>query len=341
LPDDVDARELDPEVRRDLRSLAKDTGDTVARHLVVAERLLDEDPKQALAHARAAVALAGRVGVVREAAGLAAYAAEEWTEAIAELRAARRITGGAEHLAVIADCERALGRPERALALLDDPAVPQLEQTARVELVIVAAGARRDRGEVDAAVLLLQGPAKATSKRRPWAIRLWYAYADALLAAGRAEARDWFAAVVDLDADGQTDATDRLLDLDGVVLSEPDPDDGDAASDVAEEGLRRPEDGVDLSALVADIRPGTDPGAAGSTAAASTAARVEPVAESVIDEPAAAATAAVDGSVSPSVARPGIASPLFSDPARPDVTAARPVTPPVQGELFATGDEPD
>ena len=220
---------LDKEVRTELRSLSKDTADLVARHLVVAGRLLDEEPERALAHARAARALAGRVGAVREAAGIAAYVNGDWTDAISELRAARRITGRAEHLAVLADCERALGRPEKALALGDDRAVATLDQESRVELVIVLAGARQDLGQADAAVLLLQDPAKRTTAKRPWAARLWYAYADALLTAGREEeARTWFARTADVDRNGETDAEERLLELDGVVLHDLDPD-GDEA----------------------------------------------------------------------------------------------------------------
>ena len=223
---------LDPEARKELRTLSRETADLVARHLVMTGQLLDEDPGRALVHARAARALAGRVGVVREATGLAAYAAGEWSEALSELRAARRITGQAEHLGVAADCERALGRPERALAYADDPDVPRLAQDQRVELVIVLAGARRDMGQVDAAVLLLQDPARRTSDRRPWAARLWYAYADALLVADRpAEAREWFGRASTVDVDGQTDAGDRLLELDGVVLPDPDDDEDGERND--------------------------------------------------------------------------------------------------------------
>ena len=254
LPEDVDARMLDPEARRELRSLTRETADLVARHLVVTGRTLDDDPQRALTHARAARAMAGRVGIVREASGLAAYAAGEWSEALSELRAARRITGRPEHLAVLADCERALGRPERALAYADDPEVAGLPQDERVELVIVLAGARRDLGQADAAVLLLQEPARRTTAARSWAARLWYAYADALLGAGRLdEARSWFEKVTAIDLDGQTDAGDRVLELDGVVLEDLGGDDDDPS------GL--PDD--ELAAYVAEAfprpLPGSDP----------------------------------------------------------------------------------
>jgi tetratricopeptide (TPR) repeat protein len=189
------------------------TADRVARHLVAAAQAVDEDPGVALTHARAAKALAARIASVREAAGLAAYHAGEYAEAIAELRAARRIDGSPRHLAVIADSERGLGRPERALSLAADPGAAQLDEAARVELAIVLSGARRDLGEPDAAVVLLQGPQLSASALRPWTARLWYAYAEALLAAGRrADAARWFASVATVDG-GATDADDRAADL--------------------------------------------------------------------------------------------------------------------------------
>lgn len=220
LPDDVDPRDLDQETRRQLQSLAKDTAEVVAKHLVMAGRLMDEEPAQALAHARAARALAGRIGAAREANGLVAYVAGEWAEALSELRAARRMTGQPDHLPVMADCERALGRPDRALLMTEDPQGKSLEPGSRVELMIVASGARRDLGQFDAAVALLQVPA-LEGPVREWTARLRYAYADALLDAGRGdEARQWFARAAEVDSAGETDAEDRMLELDGVVMED-------------------------------------------------------------------------------------------------------------------------
>ena len=123
LPDDVTGRELDPSVRQQLRSLPDRLATRVARHLAAAGQLLDTDPETAYQHTLAARARATRLAVVREACGEAAYLAGHFAEALTELRAARRMNGAPDYLPLIADSERALGRPERALALARDPGV--------------------------------------------------------------------------------------------------------------------------------------------------------------------------------------------------------------------------
>jgi tetratricopeptide (TPR) repeat protein len=211
----------------------------VARHLVAAGQLLDEDPEMALAHARAARRLAPRIAAVREALGLAAYRNGEWQTAIGELRTYHRLTGRQTHLAVLADCERALGRPERAIDMYRTADKAKLSPEEAVELLIVAAGARGDMGQRDAAVAMLQVRELTSTSREPWIARLRYAYAEALLAAGRREeAREWFARAADVDDELATDAAERLLDLDGVVLddvNDEDLDDEDLDDDIDEE----------------------------------------------------------------------------------------------------------
>ncbi|WP_422752244.1 hypothetical protein [Micromonospora sp. WMMD708] len=226
LPDEISASDLDTAVRAELLSLNKPVAETVARHLVATGQLIDEDPAEALAHAMAARRLAARISAVREAVGLAAYHAGEWQTAIAELRTYHRMTGLQSHLAVLADCERALGRPERAIDLFRGADNDKLDKAVAVELLIVAAGARGDLGQKDAAVAMLQVPELTTDVAEPWTARLRYAYADALLAVDRREeAREWFSRAADVDTDGETDAPERLLELDGVVIEGDDEDD--------------------------------------------------------------------------------------------------------------------
>ena len=207
----------------------------VGGHLVMAGRLIDEDPEQAYKHARTAQQLAPRLAATREALGLTAYLSDRYAEALAELRAARRITGSNHQWAVMADCERGLGRPEKALEMAQAPEAKELDKGTQIELRIVAAGARRDLGQVDAAVAMLQGADLTPAQIEPWTARLRYAYADALLEADReAEAREWFARAAEADSDGITDAEDRIAALDGVVFDEE--DEGPAASlDVEDE----------------------------------------------------------------------------------------------------------
>jgi tetratricopeptide (TPR) repeat protein len=191
----------------------------VARYLVAAG--LAEDPERAYGYAQAAKRLAARVGVVREACGIAAYQTGRWAEALAELRAARRMTGRDEYLPVMADCERALGRLDRALALVREAKAGELSRAMQIELRIVESGIRRDQGLPEAAIVALQVPELTSGRLRPWSARLFYAYADALLAAGRAqEARDAFARAARADASNETDAADRLAALDGIEFED-------------------------------------------------------------------------------------------------------------------------
>lgn len=216
VPDDVDVSVLGEDVRAELRGLSSENAERVGRHLVAAGRLLEEDPRRALDHARAARRTAGRLPAVREAVGLAAYLSGEWQEALTELRAVRRMTGDSTHLPLLADCERGLGRPDRALVLARSPEAARLGTAERVELRIVEAGARRDLGQVEAALVVLQDAGVDSQQVEEWTIRLWYAYADTLLAAGRGdEARRWFRSVEGADVDELTDAGDRLAALDG------------------------------------------------------------------------------------------------------------------------------
>jgi tetratricopeptide (TPR) repeat protein len=169
--------------------------------------------------------------VVREACGIAAYQTGRWAEALAELRAARRMTGRDDYLPVMADCERALGRLDRALALVREAKAGELGRAMQIELRIVESGIRRDQGLPEAAIVALQVPELTSGRLRPWSARLFYAYADALLAAGRTEeARDAFARAARADTSSETDAADRLAELDGIEfedLQDEDPDDED------------------------------------------------------------------------------------------------------------------
>ena len=214
LPTELPEVELDRATRSELRSLPESLAEKVTAHLLAAGLLLDDEPDRAHQHAAYARSIAPRLAIVREAAGLTAYRTGDYAGALAELRAVRRMTGDPSHLPILADCERGLGRPDRALAFAKDPDIPKLDPAARVELAIVLSGARRDRGDYAAAVVSLQGAALDSNEQQAWTPRLWYAYADALLAAGRRDdAVTWFESVAAIDDEDETDAAERLHEL--------------------------------------------------------------------------------------------------------------------------------
>jgi len=225
IPDEVKAGDLDPEVRRDLHGLDKNTADKVARHLVMVGEVLAEDPELALDHARAARARAARVGVVRETAGIAAYYAGEWQEAITELRAARRISGdGDALLPLIADAERGLGRPERAIELARSADGRALTGEDAVELALVEAGAHVDLNDPEAALRVLEEQDLQVGRTGTTAARLFSAYASTLETAGRrGDALTWYQNAAAADVDDTTDAEYRIAELlaDGIDLAAP------------------------------------------------------------------------------------------------------------------------
>jgi len=198
-------------------SLPKTLAEDVAKNLVMVARLLDSEPEEAYAYSRVALRLASRVAAVREAAGFASYVTERYSEALTEFRASRRMTGSAELWPVMADCERGLGRPERALEMAGAPEVKQLDKAGQIEMRLVAAGARSDMEQFDAAVVTLECAELGSHSVQPWTARLRYAYADALIGAGRAdEARDWFSKAAEADQSGSTNAAERLAEIDGI-----------------------------------------------------------------------------------------------------------------------------
>ncbi|ODR06649.1 hypothetical protein AWC25_22955 [Mycobacterium sherrisii] len=210
----MDAKQLSPEIRAELSTLDRATADAVARHLVAAGELMDEDPEAALNHARAARARSSRIAAIREAVGIAAYRYGDWAQALSELRAARRMGSKSSLLALIADCERGLGRPERAIELARGDEAAQLSGDDADELRIVVAGARSDLGQLEAALTVLSTPQLDPSRSGATAARLFYAYADTLLALGRPEeALQWFLRSAAADVDGSTDAEDRVAEL--------------------------------------------------------------------------------------------------------------------------------
>ncbi len=244
IPDGVTGFELDRSVKNQLRTLSKENAVGVGQHLVMVATFLDTDIEAAQAHAETAVRRAGRVPAAREALGLVHYRKGEWAKALSEFRTARRLSGSSHMLPFMVDAERGLGRHERALDLAASPEAATLTQDERIELAIVVSGIRRDLGQYEAAAVGLQLPQLKAGSRQPWAARLFYAYAEALLAKGdEGGALTWFGQAANADVNGETDADERLSELDGLVLTDllgDDDDDDDEHEGGDQHGPDRP-----------------------------------------------------------------------------------------------------
>ena len=249
IPAGVSAEELDKDALRSLATLSGINRDIVARHLVMAGQLIDLDPELAYKHAKAAASRAGRVDVVREASALTAYAAGHYEEALREVRAMRRLRGDLSLRAIEADCERGLGRPERAIEIIDQTDTSQLDLAEQVELVLVSSGARADLGQNEVGLVIVDDAIAALGEDADpeFLRRLMSVQADRLRELGRDEEADHVEAnipeeeedpdIVDVGLFADADVDDRrsplkgskgalytnfdaaLLDLDGTAYS--------------------------------------------------------------------------------------------------------------------------
>ena len=216
IPDHITGEELPRAVRNELRTLPEGLALRVARHLAASVEAATVNPEISWQHAKAALSKASRVGIIREAAAEAAYNAGHFAEALIEFRAARRMRGIKEYWPLMADCERACGRPMKAIEMAGDPLVKNLDHASRIEMRIVAAGARLDMGNKEAALATLQCPDLTANSAEPWAARIRYTYADVLEQMGRPqEALEWFHRAAAVDADMLTDSDQRIRKLEG------------------------------------------------------------------------------------------------------------------------------
>jgi hypothetical protein len=183
---------LDKGARNELKTLTKENAEVVAKHLVMATRLLDSDPERAHQHVISASRKAGRIAIVRETLGITAYATGDFALALRELRTFRRISGSNEQIALMVDSERGVGRPDRALELGRSVDRSTLSEGTQVALAVAMSGARLDQDQVELALAELEIPQLDPSKAFSYSPALFYAYAEVLEEMGRhQEAAEW------------------------------------------------------------------------------------------------------------------------------------------------------
>jgi len=209
-------RSLPRDVLNELNRVARSGKEQqAAARLERAVQLLERgDSRGAVSEAQKAKELAPRSTSVREVLGMALYQQGRWREALSELQTYRRISGRADQNHLIADAERGLGRPERAVPLAEEALAGRgVPIEAKGEAVIVAASALADMGRFDQALGLLRRVRTRDDVARPEVIRVWYVIADILEKAGRPkEAAEQFRKILRHDP-GAYDVAERIAQL--------------------------------------------------------------------------------------------------------------------------------
>jgi hypothetical protein len=124
--------------------------------------------------------------------GITAYFVEDWALSLRELLAHRRMTNSNDHVPMMIDCERGLGRPQRGLELGRTIDRAALSADVRVSLAIAMSGARLDLGQNDTALVELEIKELNPNSVFDYSPRLFWAYADTLEVLGReADAAKW------------------------------------------------------------------------------------------------------------------------------------------------------
>jgi len=212
IPDDITGSELSGDIKQELRTLPEGLAKFVAKNLVAAGRFIDSDPEKALLYAKAAnVAAASRLAIVREAVGVAAYRCQDFKYALSELKAARRISGKPDTLSLIADCERALNKPEKAIEILNEKDIEKMDRSDFHELMITVVGARKDLGQKDAGLALAKIKEFNSNEISESIANMRYVYAQTLQDLGRIdEAKVWFEKTLICDPENLTGAREML-----------------------------------------------------------------------------------------------------------------------------------
>ncbi len=192
IPHEIQPEDLDMGVRVQLKTLSAENAEMTARHLAMVAYLAEQDPELAHRHAQAAASRAGRIPVVRETVGVTAYFVEDWALSLRELLAHRRMTNSNDHVPMMIDCERGLGRPQRGLELGRTIDRAALSADVRVSLAIAMSGARLDLEQNETALVELEIKELNPNSVFDYSPRLFWAYADTLEVLGReADAAKW------------------------------------------------------------------------------------------------------------------------------------------------------
>lgn len=280
IPGEITERDLPMKARVELKTLSHENYVTVARHLVMASLLIDTDPELAHAHALSASRRGGRVAMVREALAITAYRTGDYALALRELRTYRRISGRDDEIALMVDCERGLGRPDRAIELGQSVDRSTLDTQQQVLLAIAMSGARLDLGETELARAELEISQLDRTRAFSYSSALFRAYAAVLDDLGDSEATLWESAADRAEAALQA-AEHNEFETVTIITERLETEPEEEAAPLAEESIET-QIQAEYDELIAEVeRAATDAAAADGEPDASEADALEADAESV------------------------------------------------------------
>ena len=152
MPKGMEWSMLSSDERERLRGLSKEHAENIGLHILAAFAQEEDDPQNALEHAKWVARQASRIDFARETLAFIAYRQGDYKLALREFRTAYRMNGFQDYLPFIADCERGLGNPKKAVELALSDEGKALHGSPKVEMFLVYAGALGDLEMWDKAI---------------------------------------------------------------------------------------------------------------------------------------------------------------------------------------------
>lgn len=305
MPKGIEWSMLSTDDRERLRGLSKEHAENIGLHILAAYTLEERDPELALEHAKWVAHQASRIDFARETLAFVAYRQGDYKLALREFRTAFRMNGFLDYLPFIADCERGMGEPKKAIetAMSDD--AKYLRGESKAEMFLVYAGALGDLELWDKAIEIVHTLGRSKGLAGEYRMRAVQAEQYFLEQAGRSDeavALDQLLDKLELQyADAEEDETsddlvieydmqelnDELMDKLGISEDDaqyaPEDEDEDDSEAVDENGETNDETQLDAEAAKEGAESDDEPAGDGENAGGSEDDQTEDEVESAAD----------------------------------------------------------
>lgn len=305
MPKGIEWSMLSTDDRERLRGLSKEHAENIGLHILAAYTLEERDPELALEHAKWVAHQASRIDFARETLAFVAYRQGDYKLALREFRTAFRMNGFLDYLPFIADCERGMGEPKKAIetAMSDD--AKYLRGESKAEMFLVYAGALGDLELWNKAIEIVHTLGRSKGLAGEYRMRAVQAEQYFLEQAGRSDeavALDQLLDKLELQyADAEEDETsddlvieydmqelnDELMDKLGISEDDaqyaPEDEDEDDSEAVDENGETNDETQLDAEAAKEGAESDDEPAGDGENAGDSEDDQTEDEAESAAD----------------------------------------------------------